>query len=142
MNLAQPGRSNDERATRLAFWQDELRGGALVFAGALAVVAALYFFTNASRVLAFWTAFILTRPTVDDFLDKPASHGGMALSRPLASAALAGFIVLCLDASTKKEESKRRCEGGAGALAELMQAATHCGRDEQHWPSRWHGGRR
>jgi uncharacterized membrane-anchored protein len=36
-------------------------GGALVFAGVLAVVAALYFFTNASRVLLFWTSFILTR---------------------------------------------------------------------------------
>jgi uncharacterized membrane-anchored protein len=67
-------------------------GGALVFGAALAVVAALYFWTSVSHVLLFWAAFILTRPlgaTVGDFLDKPLSKGGLDLSRPLASAALA-----------------------------------------------------
>jgi uncharacterized membrane-anchored protein len=74
-------------------------GGALVFGVALTVIAALYFWTNASRVLLFWSAFILTRPlgaTVGDFLDKPVRDGGLALSRPLASAALALFIVVCV----------------------------------------------
>jgi len=74
-------------------------GGALVFAAGLVVLAALYFWTNVSRVWLFWAAFILTRPlgaTVGDFLDKPVSHGGLALSRPLASAAIAVFIVLCV----------------------------------------------
>jgi uncharacterized membrane-anchored protein len=50
-------------------------------------------------VLLFWAAFILTRPlgaTVGDFLDKPHSHGGLALSRPLASVVIAGFILVCL----------------------------------------------
>jgi uncharacterized membrane-anchored protein len=37
-------------------------GSALVFGAGLAVLAALYFWTNASRVLLFWAAFILTRP--------------------------------------------------------------------------------
>jgi uncharacterized membrane-anchored protein len=74
-------------------------GGALVFAGGLAVIAGLYFWTKASRVALFWAAFILTRPlgaTVGDFLDKPVNQGGLAFSRPLASAAIAAFIVLCL----------------------------------------------
>ena len=74
-------------------------GGALVFGAALAVVAAAYFWTNISRVTLFWAAFILTRPlgaTVGDFLDKPSDHGGLALSRPLASAILAAFILGCL----------------------------------------------
>ena len=73
-------------------------GGALVFAAGLAIVA-LYVWTNASHVLLFWAAFILTRPlgaTVGDFLDKPLSDGGMALSRPLASAVIAAFIVMCV----------------------------------------------
>jgi uncharacterized membrane-anchored protein len=76
-------------------------GGALVFAAALVVVAALYFWTGMSRVMLFWAAFILTRPlgaTVGDFLDKPKDAGGMALSRPIASAVIAvlilGFILL------------------------------------------------
>jgi len=74
-------------------------GGALVFGAGLAVIACLYFWTNVSHVLLFWAAFILTRPlgaTVGDFFDKPVSDGGLGLSRPLASAVLAGFIILCL----------------------------------------------
>ena len=74
-------------------------GGALVFGAALAVIAAAYFWTSISRVTLFWAAFILTRPvgaTVGDFLDKPRDHGGLALSRPLASAVLAAFILGCL----------------------------------------------
>ncbi|MEP9400139.1 hypothetical protein [Mesorhizobium sp. KR2-14] len=71
-------------------------GGALVFGAALAVVAALYYWTTVSHVLLFWAAFILTRPlgaTVGDFLDKPFSHGGLNVNRPLASAALAAVII-------------------------------------------------
>lgn len=74
-------------------------GGALVFGAGLAVLAAAYFFTNVSRVFLFWAAFILSRPlgaTVGDFLDKPVSDGGLALSRPIASAVIAAFIVACL----------------------------------------------
>jgi uncharacterized membrane-anchored protein len=74
-------------------------GGALVFAAGLAVLVLLYYRTSVSRVFLFWTAFILTRPlgaTVGDFLDKPVSHGGLALSRPLASAVIAAFIVICI----------------------------------------------
>ena len=73
-------------------------GGALVFAVGLAILAAAYYWTNASRVFLFWAAFILTRPlgaTVGDFLDKPVAEGGLALSRPLASALIAAFVVGC-----------------------------------------------
>jgi uncharacterized membrane-anchored protein len=74
-------------------------GGALVFGATLVVVAGLYFRTGVSRVTLFWAAFILTRPlgaTVGDFLDKPVADGGLALSRPLASAVIAAFIIVCL----------------------------------------------
>ncbi len=74
-------------------------GGALVFAGGLVLVAAAYFYTSISRTLLFWTAFILTRPlgaTVGDLLDKPVAHGGLALGRFWASAALAVFIIACI----------------------------------------------
>jgi uncharacterized membrane-anchored protein len=74
-------------------------GGALVFAAAIAIVAAMYYWTNVSRVLLFWAAFILTRPlgaTVGDFLDKPVAHGGLDLSRPIASAVIAAFIIGCI----------------------------------------------
>jgi uncharacterized membrane-anchored protein len=74
-------------------------GGALVFGAGLAVLAAAYFWTNVSRVLLFWAAFILTRPlgaTVGDFLDKPLDHGGLALSRPIASAVIAVVMIVCI----------------------------------------------
>jgi uncharacterized membrane-anchored protein len=74
-------------------------GGALVFGAALALIAAAYFWTRISHVLLFWAAFILTRPlgaTVGDFLDKPLDQGGLAFSRPLASAILAAFILVCI----------------------------------------------
>ncbi|MGN6515059.1 MAG: COG4705 family protein [Rhizomicrobium sp.] len=71
-------------------------GGALIFGAALAVIAALYYWTRISRVLLFWLAFILTRPlgaTVGDFLDKPLHDGGLNLSRPIASLVLAAVIL-------------------------------------------------
>ncbi|WP_447705507.1 COG4705 family protein [Methylobacterium brachiatum] len=72
------------------------QGGAFVFAAALAVVIVLYYRSSVSRVALFWAAFILTRPLgamVGDFLDKPVADGGLNLSRPLASAVIAAFIV-------------------------------------------------
>jgi uncharacterized membrane-anchored protein len=73
-------------------------GAALVFGAALALVAAAYFWTKLSHVTLFWMAFILTRPlgaTVGDYLDKPVDHGGLALSRPVASLFL-GIAMLAL----------------------------------------------
>ena len=71
-------------------------GAAVVFAVMLGGVAAMFFWTRISRVVLFWAAFILTRPlgaAVGDFLDKPHDHGGLAFSRPLASAVLAVAII-------------------------------------------------
>jgi uncharacterized membrane-anchored protein len=73
--------------------------GALFFAGVLALVAAAYYWTKISRVTLFWAAFILTRPlgaTVGDFFDKPHAQGGLDVSRPLASAIIAAFIIICI----------------------------------------------
>jgi uncharacterized membrane-anchored protein len=74
-------------------------GGALIFGAGLAVTAALYFWTDVSRVLLFWAAFILTRPlgaTLGDLLDKPLDNGGLALSRPIASAVIAAIMIACV----------------------------------------------
>jgi uncharacterized membrane-anchored protein len=74
-------------------------GGALVFAGALALVAAVYFYANVSHTLLFWLAFILTRPlgaTVGDLLTKPPTNGGFGLGRISSSAILAIFIIGCI----------------------------------------------
>jgi uncharacterized membrane-anchored protein len=70
-----------------------------VFCAGLVLLAALYYWSTISRVFLFWAAFILTRPlgaTVGDFLDKPTTDGGLALSRPLASAVILAAIVVLI----------------------------------------------
>ena len=74
-------------------------GAALIFLALLGVVLGLYLWTQISRTLLFWAAFVLTRPlgaAVGDFLDKPVNAGGLALSRYLASAVLLLFIAACI----------------------------------------------
>ncbi len=71
-------------------------GAAIVFSALLALVVVAYYWTSVSKTILFWAAFILTRPlgaVVGDFLDKPLSAGGLALSRYSASAALFAFIL-------------------------------------------------
>ena len=72
-------------------------GAAMIFGGALALVAVAYFSKRVSHVALFWIAFILTRPlgaVVGDFLDKPVASGGLELSRLAASLVLGAAIVL------------------------------------------------
>jgi len=79
-------------------------GGALVFIGALAVVAIAYFTTKISHVLLFWAAFILTRPlgaTVGDLLTKPLADGGLNLGRISSSLIIAGVMVGCILLSSR-----------------------------------------
>ena len=71
-------------------------GAAVVFGALLLLVVLAYRWTAMSRTVLFWVAFILTRPlgaVVGDFLDKPLSAGGLALSRYSASAALLAFML-------------------------------------------------
>jgi uncharacterized membrane-anchored protein len=72
-------------------------GAMMIFGGLLLAVAAAHFWTRVSRTALFWLAFVLTRPlgaVVGDFLDKPIDHGGLALSRIGASAALVALMLV------------------------------------------------
>jgi uncharacterized membrane-anchored protein len=104
-------------------------GGALVFGAGLAVTAALYFWTDMSRVALFWAAFILTRPlgaTLGDLLDKPMDHGGLALSRPMASAVIAMAMVACIVLLPQRPGLIR---GELRWQSEQAQSRTSVGRD-------------
>src|SRR5437588_11155575 len=84
-------------------------GAAAVFGGLLLLTALLYYLSSFSRVILFWTAFILTRPlgaVVGDFLDKPIAKGGLALSRYSASLALLVVIVALILIFPQKPASK------------------------------------
>ena len=84
-------------------------GAAAVFGGLLLLTALLYYLTSFSRVILFWAAFILTRPlgaTLGDFLDKPITQGGLALSRYTATLGLLVVIVALILIVPQKPASK------------------------------------
>ena len=74
-------------------------GAAILFGSLLALVLGAHLWTSISKTVLFWAAFILTRPlgaVLGDFLDKPVSSGGLALSRYTASIALLVFVAGCI----------------------------------------------
>jgi uncharacterized membrane-anchored protein len=84
-------------------------GAAAIFVGLLLLTVLLYYLTSFSRVILFWAAFILTRPlgaTVGDFLDKPITEGGLALSRYTASLAILVVIAALILIFQQKPASK------------------------------------
>lgn len=80
----------------------------VIFASGIAVVYALYRFHVMNSVLAFWIAYILTRPlgaSAGDLLTQPASAGGLAIGR-LVSSAVILVIVAALVVYLSAEERK------------------------------------
>jgi len=80
-------------------------GAAGVFGGLLLLVGVAYFWSNISHTWLFWAGFVLTRPlgaVVGDFLDKPTTSGGLALSRYSASLVLLVFMILSVLFSRQK----------------------------------------
>jgi len=71
-----------------------------MFGGMIAAVTAAYYALGLNAVLAFWAAYILTRPlgaSLGDLLSQPLSHGGLGLGTTVTSAlffaAIAGLVV-------------------------------------------------
>jgi uncharacterized membrane-anchored protein len=59
-----------------------------IFAGAIAIVALAHFRFKLNAILAFWIAYILTRPlgaSIGDFLSQPTSETGLGLGTILTS---------------------------------------------------------
>lgn len=96
--------------TALGDWVADTEGlgyaaSAVIFGCTLGITAVFYYKTKISHTILFWTAFILTRPlgaVVGDFLDKPVSEGGLALSRYTATATLLFFITFLIFAFEHK----------------------------------------
>ncbi|MCT9979121.1 hypothetical protein M2R48_12335 [Acinetobacter sp. I-MWF] len=102
--------------TALGDWSSDTAGlgysgGIVLYVVLILIVIALYLFTKTSRVILFWSAFVLTRPlgaVVGDFLDKPIDHGGLALSRFTASAVLLIAIFICIFIAQRWDTEKHR----------------------------------
>jgi uncharacterized membrane-anchored protein len=95
------------------------QGGALLFAGLIALVAALHFFTRAPTAILFWAAYVLTRPlgaTLGDTLTKPLDKGGLDLSRINSSLVIA-VIMIAAVWLTERRQARARDSASEGGLA-------------------------
>ena len=75
----------------LGYWKS-----ALLFAGLIALVTAAWRYANLNAILAFWVAYILTRPlgaSLGDYLSQPADSGGLALGSVVTSAIFLATIL-------------------------------------------------
>lgn len=70
---------------------------ALLFGGVIALVYLLYHFPHLNAVLAFWIAYILTRPlgaSMGDLLSQPRSEGGEGLGTTVTSIVFLSVILV------------------------------------------------
>jgi uncharacterized membrane-anchored protein len=70
---------------------------ALIFAGIIAAITVAHFRFNLNAVLAFWLAYILTRPlgaSLGDYLSQPRADGGLGLGTTATSAIFLSAILI------------------------------------------------
>lgn len=80
-------------------------GGAALIGALILTLAIMHRMTRVSRVLLFWTAFVLTRPfgaTFGDLLTKPVAQGGLDLGTAGSSFVLLALLVVAIAWSTRK----------------------------------------
>jgi uncharacterized membrane-anchored protein len=82
-------------------------GGALVFGGLLALVAAAHRWLQIIPAsVLFWTAYVLTRPlgaTLGDTLTKPHAEGGLELGRIAASLTIAALMIVGIGWTSRRK---------------------------------------
>lgn len=88
---------------------------ALVFGGAIALIAAAHFYTGMNEILAFWLAYILTRPlgaSFGDLLSQPAKNGGLGFGTTGTSIIFLTVIALLIGylTVTRKDQIRIKAE--------------------------------
>ena len=76
----------------------------------LIIIVLAYNFTNISRVILFWLAFVLTRPfgaTFGDLLTKPIENGGLNFGTIGSSIILFTILVILIVLAIVKLNSKQ-----------------------------------
>jgi len=69
---------------------------AIIFAGLIAAVAISHFVFKVNAILAFWIAYILTRPlgaSIGDYFSQDLSNGGLGLGTVITSMIFLGTIL-------------------------------------------------
>jgi len=93
---------------------------ALLFAGLIAATAIAYFVFKINGIVAFWIAYILTRPlgaSLGDLLSQPVSAGGVGLGTTATSAIFLTVIVILVTAISLRSRTAIRTEGAAEPAA-------------------------
>lgn len=83
---------------------------ALIFAAVIAVITAAYYFLNLNSILAFWLAYILTRPagaSIGDLLAQPREYGGLGFGTIVTSILFLAIIVATVAYMTFSYEPER-----------------------------------
>lgn len=84
---------------------------ALLFGTAIAAITAVFYVLKANAVIAFWAAYIVTRPFVGsmgDFLTASTKDGGLGIGTNGTSAIFLVIIVGCVAWFTVKEQRTGR----------------------------------
>jgi uncharacterized membrane-anchored protein len=100
----------------------------VLFAGAIALVAALHYWLNLNAVLAFWMAYILTRPlgaSTGDLLSQARRDGGLGLGTTVTSFAFlaAILVVVAYLSMTKRDVAESPGVRQADLSAEVLVVA-------------------
>jgi len=96
---------------------------AFLFAGLILIPAIGYRWLRMNEVLAFWFAYILTRPlgaSIADWLGKPKDRSGVGLGDGPASVVFAVLIVACVALMTR---SWRRTPAAGARTGDLTGPA-------------------
>lgn len=88
---------------------------ALAFGGAIALITAAYFYLGLNEILAFWLAYILTRPlgaSFGDLLSQPTKNGGLGFGPTVTSIIFLVTIALLIGylSITRKDQIRDRVE--------------------------------
>jgi uncharacterized membrane-anchored protein len=84
---------------------------AIVFSALILIPIIGYWVFGLSEVIAFWTAYILTRPigaSFADWMDKPKSVGGLGLGNGRVSVYLTVIIILLVIYMTRDHNERKR----------------------------------
>jgi uncharacterized membrane-anchored protein len=80
----------------------------LLFGGVIALIAFAYYVLKLNGILAFWLAYILTRPlgaSFGDLLSQPVEYGGLGWGTTFTSLAFLGCIAALVLYMTLKKEA-------------------------------------
>ena len=97
----------------IGYWK-----AALLFGGCIALVALAWRYLGLNAILAFWMAYILTRPlgaSIGDYLSQPKADGGLGLGTTVTSIVFLSAIVVVVAylTMTKKDQITVAVDGVA-----------------------------